>query len=338
MNIYDISKLSGVSVTTVSRVINGSEKVSEKTRRKVLSVMNEAGYTPNAFARGLGLDTMRTVGILCVDPSDPNACTNLVQSIGFLEKELRLQGYDSVLYCIEYDMKGKADCLNMMLNRRVDAIIIVGSFFIEANPKSNQCILDAAKTTPVWLVNGNFEGDNIYSVLCDDFMTTRKAALHLIDHGSKNILFLHSTLSESEKRKANGFSKALKDRDLPVREEYIRSCPRDIDEGRDFLMKLADDGLKFDAVVACEDTIAMSVLKYAHARNIKIPEELSIVGHGNSILTKCCYPELSTVDNNIETMCVSTISMLIRHFEAGHTPAQTIISGNLVHRATTICD
>ena len=77
MTIYDISRLSGVSVTTVSRVINGSEKVSEKTRKKVLKIIKESGYTPNAFARGLGLNTMRTIGILCVDPADTNSCINL---------------------------------------------------------------------------------------------------------------------------------------------------------------------------------------------------------------------------------------------------------------------
>ena len=65
MNIYDISQKAGVSIATVSRVLNGSEKVSEKTRKKVLAVMEENSYTPNAFARSLGLNSMHTVGILC---------------------------------------------------------------------------------------------------------------------------------------------------------------------------------------------------------------------------------------------------------------------------------
>ncbi len=62
VNIYDVAKLSGVSIATVSRVVNGSTKVSEKTRRKVLDVMEQCGYTPNVFARGLGLDSMKTIG------------------------------------------------------------------------------------------------------------------------------------------------------------------------------------------------------------------------------------------------------------------------------------
>ena len=64
MNIYDVSKKAGVSIATVSRVINGNTNVSEKTKQKVLTVMKEIGYTPNVFARGLGLNTMKTIGIM----------------------------------------------------------------------------------------------------------------------------------------------------------------------------------------------------------------------------------------------------------------------------------
>ena len=68
MNIYDIANRANVSIATVSRVINNSPKVSEKTRKKVLDIVDELGFTPNAFARGLGLNTMKTIGILCSDP------------------------------------------------------------------------------------------------------------------------------------------------------------------------------------------------------------------------------------------------------------------------------
>lgn len=335
MNIYDISKLSGVSVTTVSRVINESDKVSKKTRLKVLSVMEETGYTPNAFARGLGLDSMRTIGILCVDSADSNACPNLTKSIGYLEHELRRYNYDAVLYCVSYDMKGKDKCLEMMLERRVDAIIIVGSFFIENTPKKNQCIIDAAKIVPIWLINGKFKGENIYSILCDDLNATSNATKELIDSGSKDILFLYSTMSNSEKRKLDGYINAFKNRNMPVREEYICCCPRDIEQGRDFLLNLSDEGLMFDAVITCEDTQAMSVLKYAHAKGISIPDKLCVIGHGNSILARCCYPELSSVDNNIQTMCITAISMLIRHFEGANIPEQTVISTSFARRETT---
>ena len=89
MNIYDISQKAGVSIATVSRVLNGSDKVSDKTRKKVLAVMEENSYTPNAFARSLGLNSMHTVGILCSDSSD----VYQAQAIYYLERELRKNSY-----------------------------------------------------------------------------------------------------------------------------------------------------------------------------------------------------------------------------------------------------
>ena len=95
MNIYDVSKKAEVSIATVSRVLNGYPNVSEKTRAHVLEVMEELGYKPNIFARGLGLNTMQTIGIMCTDSSD----LYLANAIYYLERDLRANGYDSVLCC-----------------------------------------------------------------------------------------------------------------------------------------------------------------------------------------------------------------------------------------------
>ena len=84
-NIYDVSTKAGVSIATVSRVLNGSANVSDKTREKVHAAMLELGYTPNAFARGLGLGSMNTIGIMCSDSSD----TYLANAVYHLEHELR---------------------------------------------------------------------------------------------------------------------------------------------------------------------------------------------------------------------------------------------------------
>ena len=335
MNIYDISKLSGVSVTTVSRVLNGSDKVSEKTRQKVLSYIKQADYTPNPFARGLGLNTMRTVGILCLDPADANSCINLTPAIGFIERELRRNNFDSILFCVQYDMRDKAACLEMMMNRRVDAIIIVGSFFIESNPKNNQCILDAAKSVPIWLINGNLTGENVYCMLSDDYNITYTSTTELISTGVNDILFLYTTLSESEKRKMEGYKAAIQNAERKVSKDYIQCCPRDIHESHKFFDSLLADGLKFDGVVTCEDTIAVSVVNFALSKGISIPEELSVIGSGNSILSEYCYPSLTTVDGNYESLCVSAVSMLIRHFEGVTAPSKATISSRLILRNTT---
>lgn len=94
MNIYDVSKKAGVSIATVSRVLNGNANVSDKTKNKVLVAMKELDYTPNIFARGLGLNTMKTIGIMCSDSSD----TYLANAVYYLEQELR-QGTITIPFC-----------------------------------------------------------------------------------------------------------------------------------------------------------------------------------------------------------------------------------------------
>ncbi len=122
MNIYDVSRRAGVSIATVSRVLNGNPNVSQKTRSRVLAVMDELGYTPNVFARGLGLGTMKTIGIMCSDSSDPY----LANAIYYLERQLRSHGYDSILCCTGTSLENKRTCFELLLSKRVDAMILAG--------------------------------------------------------------------------------------------------------------------------------------------------------------------------------------------------------------------
>ncbi|MGN1188324.1 MAG: LacI family DNA-binding transcriptional regulator, partial [Lachnospiraceae bacterium] len=164
MNIYDVSEKAGVSIATVSRVINGNNNVSEKTKQKVLAVMKEIGYTPNVFARGLGLNTMKTIGIMCTDSSD----VYLANAVYYLERELRNNGYDAILCCTGNELSTKKDYLELLLSKRVDAVILVGSKFLETKPADNKYIIDAATKLPIMLVNGYLDAPNIYGTLCDD--------------------------------------------------------------------------------------------------------------------------------------------------------------------------
>ena len=99
MTIYDISEKAGVSIATVSRVLNGNANVKPKTKKKVMDVIEEYGYTPNAFARGLGLNTMNTIGILCADSSD----LYLAKAVYYIEQLLRENGVDIVCSALAKD-------------------------------------------------------------------------------------------------------------------------------------------------------------------------------------------------------------------------------------------
>jgi DNA-binding LacI/PurR family transcriptional regulator len=331
LNIYDVSKHAHVSIATVSRVINGNPNVSEKTRQRVIAVMDELGYTPNVFARSLGLNTMKTIGIMCSDSSDPW----LAEAISYLEKELRSNGYDSILCCSGYLPETKKKYLELLCSKRVDAIIVTGSHYIEAKSKDNAYLLEAAKEIPIMLVNGHLEGEQIYSTVCDDQAAVYDAVSKLIKAGRTSILYLYSGNSYSNLLKLSGYRKALEDAGYPLRDELLVLCPKDIDSAMEHFKLLSSKGIDFDAVFAAEDILAVSAVKYGDQAGLRIPEDINIIGYNNSILSRCTTPEITSVDNKVEAICTTTVHTLMKVLNNGNVPAKTTITPELVKRGTT---
>jgi LacI family transcriptional regulator/LacI family asc operon transcriptional repressor len=331
MNIYDVSQKAGVSIATVSRVINGNPNVSEKTKQKVLDVMKEIGYTPNVFARGLGLNTMKTIGIMCSDSSD----TFLANAVYHLEQNLRKNGYDSFLCCTGYELHTKQKYLKLLLSKRVDAIVMVGSSFLEANKKDNAYIMEAADEVPIMLINGYLSHPRIYCTLCDDHQAVYDAVSKLITQGRKKILYLYNSKSYSGLQKLSGYKAALAAHELPLDENLMQMCPNNLVDTKNLLNSLAKQGLNYDAVVTAEDLLAIGTIKFIKDSGRQIPQDVSIIGYNNSLLTTCCDPELTSIDNHVETLCISTISTLMRVLSGNDVPNKTTISNDLIVRKTT---
>ena len=207
MTIYDISEKAGVSIATVSRVLNGSNNVSEKTK-KVLDVINQYEYTPNAFARGLGLNTMKTIGIMCADSSGSVSC----QGNLLYRAEASCHGYyDSILCCTGYNLDTKT--MNLLITKKVDGIILVG-YFIYEKEEDNKYITDAAVQVPVMLLNAAMDAPNVYSVVSDDFTSMYDATMEMIRSGVKDILYFYNSTSYSGKKKLAGYRAPWKKRDF----------------------------------------------------------------------------------------------------------------------------
>lgn len=330
MNIYDVSKKAGVSIATVSRVINNSENVSEKNRAKVLAVMEELGYTPNVFARGLNLNTMKTIGIMCSDSSD----TYLANAVYFLEQELRKCGYDSFLCCTGYELKTKQNYFNLLLSKRVDAMILVGSSFLELNESDNGYIMDGAKKIPIMLMNGCLKKPGIYSVYSDDFNAMYTATKRLLAKGRKRILFLYKRESYSGNQKLAGYHKALSEAGISPDEALVRKCPKELPAILEFIDNLYKSDLDFDAILASEDIMALGAVKYANAHNIKIPDDLSIIGFNNSLLAECIDPEITSIDNQVELLSRTTVNLLMQVLSGEEISGETVIPTKLVVRKT----
>lgn len=334
MTIYDISKRAGVSIATVSRVLNGSANVKPKTRKKVMEVIEQCGYTPNAFARGLGLNTMNTIGILCVDSSD----LYLSKAIYYIEQNLRAGGYHAVLCCTGYDLESKKTSLSLLLNQRVDSVIMIGSTFIEAESGDNQYIYDAAEQVPIMLLNADLDCPNVFCTMCDDFKSMQDATVYLLEQGIEDILYLYNSNSFSGMKKLAGFQSAYSLKGIPLSRKYqhfFHGPHEDIDSVCRLLNDLHRKGLEFHAVIASEDTLAAGAVKYAKINGLSIPDDLSIIGYNNSLITTCCDPELSSVDNHLETLCSQLVKICIGTLNGEEMPQKTIFSGELIKRDST---
>lgn len=334
MTIYDISEKAGVSIATVSRVLNGSGSVSEKTRKKVLDVISRYEYTPNAFARGLGLNTMKTIGILCADSSD----LYLAKAVYYIEQKLRLNGYDSILCCTGYDLEAKAAAVNLLINKKVDALILAGSNFIYENDADNQYVTDAAAQLPLMLLNAALDAPNVYSVISDDFTSVYEATLQMISGGVRDIVYFYNSASYSGKKKLAGYLAAMEEKKLMNGAELVQfyqGSHEDIPAMTEHLKKLHSGGTRFHGVIASDDTLALAAVKFAKLMGYSVPEDFSVLGYNNSILVNCCDPELTSIDNKLETLCQHLINTLMGVLSGNEMPKKTVFSGEIIWRGTT---
>ena len=335
ITIYDISKEAGVSIATVSRVLNDSNNVNPKTREKITEVMEKMVYKPNAFARGLGQDTMKTIGILCADSSD----TYLAKAVYLIEEALRQNNYDSLLCCTGYDFQNKQKSLDLLISKKVDAAILVGSNFLDTTVSSNNnYIKEAAKSIPIMLLNACFECQNVYSLFCDDLNATKSAVEFLIKKGRKKILYLYSSKSYSGVKKLEGYKEALKENKLSLSDDYIVYCNSNRDDVNGFVKTIEEvyeKGLRFDAVVSSEDYLAIAALKFAIKKGISVPKDLSIIGYNNSPMALMTQPEITSVDNRLEALSKQLVATLLGVLEGKEMPAKTEYKGILIERDST---
>ncbi len=333
MNIYDIAKLAGVSIATVSRVVNDSPRVSEKTKEKVLKIMAENNYTPNVFARGLGLGSMKSVGIVCPDVADPY----MAKAVSYLEKNLRGYGYDCILYCSGYEEEDKQQTIQLILKKRIDALILVGSNYVDEEEDKMAYVRNVADQLPIFIINGYTERGNIYCVLTDDFQAVYDVTEELILEGKRQILFLTTADSYSAGRKQAGYEAALRDHGLEVRPSLIlkseKSIHKSLNITRDLLLRQRH--LEFDSVIATEDMLAVGALKYAKARGLRVPSEINVIGYNNSELAGSCEPELTSVDSRVEILCKTAIDSLMSVLNGKTIRQKQMVKSYLVKRSST---
>lgn len=325
MTIYDIAKASGVSIATVSRVLNGSTKVRKQTREKILAVMKEQKYTPNPFARGLGLDSMKMVGILCTDVSD----AFYSKAVSLVENGLKPKGINVILGCTGNDIKDIEMYLNLMLKQHVDAILLIGSpYCIDS---SNDYLRAIAEKVSIVTINSLIEMDNVYCVLCDEINGIKECTKDLIAQNHTKILYLYDKLTYSGQHKMQGYEEALAINGIPSSSHLTVNTDKNCESARETVRKLLDTNCNFTAIIASEDILAIGAQKALADKGLSMP----VIGCNNSVLAECATPSISSLDNRLDVLCPAAVEIVSKIVLGGDTstiPSTTIFPAILVER------
>ena len=287
MNIKQIAKAAGVSVATVSRVMNHPETVAPATREKIERVMKDAGYTPNWFAQGLNFNKTKTIGIVI-----PHMLhTSYMEVAGGVEEVARMKGYITFMCNVEKDPKMEREYISQLITRRVDGIILMFSSLEE------QILTRIEKeNVPVVLIGEHQENSRASSVKVDCRAGAAEMTAHLLEVGHRSIAFLMGGDPQQETREMLiGFKNVLKANGLEADDELIIHTENSIEAGYISGKKLISRGLP-DAVFATSDEIAYGALDAFRDSGFRIPDDVAVTGFGNNRMSNLIEPKLTTVE------------------------------------------
>jgi len=304
----------GVSITTVSKVLNNREDIGHATRARVLAKVAELGYQPNAVARSLTLRRTHTLGVVIPDLMH----SFFVEIVAGLEAAASARGYGLLLCSSNEDPAKERQELDMLRQRQVDGIVL-GS----ANASGNTDLLERLSSLGIALVM--IDRDDHPDVRCDRVVTDdhevgRLATAHLIDQGRRAIAHITGTQVVHAKRRAEGYRAALKAAGMKARTDWVvRGGFKEGDGYRGMKKLLAMAGAKprVDAVFAANDPSAIGAMKAIWDAGLRVPDDIAIVGAGDIALGDLLRVPLTTVSWSREEQGRTAAELLLDRIEAG---------------------
>lgn len=312
VTIKDIAALTGVSVTTVSNVINGNtHKTSDETIAKIKKVIAEQGYIPNYSARSLVKKQSKLIGVIIPQTEAENQVilenpfySELVSGI---EAKLREKGYYMMLTGVDVDKS----YMDVFVNWNLDGAIILGVYkekFYEQLKKVN---------VPILLVDSYIDDDYYYKIGIDDEYGGYLATKYLAESGHKRIGIVTGKIRKDgvEDKRFLGYKKALEEAGIAYDESIVLHGHVDYDYGIEAGEKISTMLGDMSAVFVTADVVAAGVITGLHNKDVSVPEDLSVMGFDNIPIAKMIVPGLTTIDQNIYEKGVKSIEKLISVIE-----------------------
>lgn len=334
--IKQVAMLAGVSTQTVSRVINNRPDVSPETRQRVQKIIEEVGYQPSALARSLIQKRSYTLGVVTaglkfIGPSRTlNGITSKAEELGYALLLEELPRFDTE------DIEPR---LQSLLARHVDGIIWAAPEVGENRRWVEEGLIEIPVPI-VFLTMAPREGLTIVAI--DNYMGAALATQHLLDRGCRHVGHIAGPLDwwEARERK-RAWEDTLRKAGLPVSDAHWVEGNWSSGSGETAFEQLLASYPQMDAVFSANDQMALSVLRVAHRRGLRVPQDLAVVGFDNIVESAYFWPSLTTVNHNHHELGCQAVQELVNQVEAVRRgepiiPRTIILPTDLVVRESSV--
>lgn len=330
----DIADKAGVSMMTVSNVINGkSSRVSSRTADKINAIIKECGYVPNLSARSLTSKTSNIIGvILSVDTYEENSLENpyISTMLGVIERELAKNGYYMMLRSVSWE----SDVSQFLRNWNVDGIIFLFPYF---ERYAGEFI--AKPSCPFVAFDTYLQIPKIINILSDDKKGLYLSTKYMVNRGHSHIAFVANyENNELLTQRFLGYKQALEECGIPFRPEYVLNNIPSYEGGLAAGKKIASMNEGITAVVTTADICAIGIMEGARLGGLRVPIDLSVIGYDDLSLCRFTTPKLTSISQNVELKAQTAIKLLLEKILAGNNddPCQITLDVELVERQSVI--
>lgn len=322
ITIYDVAREAGVSMATVSRVVNGNPNVKPSTRTKVLEAIEKLNYRPNAVARGLASKKTTTVGVIIPDISN----IFFAELARGIEDIATMYKYNIILSNSDQNKEKELNLLNTLLAKQVDGVLFMGSKISDIHVEEFE-----RSPVPIVLAATTDQKQKTPSVNIDYEKAASDAVTHLIKHQNERIAIILPDVDQegNELKKLSGYKKALEKHHIPYREEYVLSVGQEYDDGMKAMEKLLQLKERPTAIFACTDELALGVIHAAQDNGYDIPQDFEVIGFDNTKLAEMVRPTLTSVVQPMYDIGAVAMRLLTKYMNKEQVDEHTVI---LPHR------
>lgn len=314
--IYDVAKEANVSIATVSKVLNNTGRISEKTKNKILQIMKELEYQPSSVATALTGKKTFTIGVLVPDIANPF----FAEVARALENNAREMGYSIILCSTDYQLEREHDYLELLVKKQVDGIIIA------TEPKDLKKLRSLNdRNVPCVLFSIDHLAIDSHVVTTDDLKGGYLAGRYLIEKGHRDFVIITEPQRASGRLRVEGFKKALVDKGVNLESVIVIEAKSKINEARKAANQIVRLPKRPTAVFASTDLIAAIFINEVRKAGVSVPKDLSIIGFDNTIHAEISDPGLTTIAQPIAKLASYTIEQLLEAIENPSTPPNRIM-------------